>query len=87
MDRERCPLGHQTQQGPGQFNTINYYPLLPEAQKKTNKQTNKKTFIHSNVFPPILKLTKQFACMKFVWRGVKGFFKVKKKEKKKKKAD
>ena len=30
--------------GPVRFNTINYYPLQPEAQK---------TFIHSNVFPPI----------------------------------
>ena len=44
MDRERCPVGHKTQQGPVRFNTINYYPLLTEAQK---------AFIHSNAFPPM----------------------------------
>ena len=52
--------------GPVRFNTINYYLLLPEAQK--------------NIYPfqylSTYTITKQFALKKFVMRGVKSFFKV-----------
>ena len=52
--------------GPVRFNTINYYPLLPEAQKSIYPFQCLSTYT----------ITKQFAFKKFMWRGVKSFFKV-----------
>ena len=47
--------------GPVRFNTINYYPLLPEAQKSIYPFQCLSTYT----------ITKQFAFKKFMWKGVR----------------
>ena len=65
MDRERCPVGHQTTEDHSDLTPLTTTPLLHEAQKK-----------HLSIMQCLstYTITKQFAFKKFVWRDDESIF-------------